>query len=352
LNRCGTPLLEIVSEPDIRSSAEAKTYLEELRLLMSYLKVSDCNMQEGSLRCDANVNLHVHTDGGHSSPTPIVEVKNLNSFRGVEAAIEYEAKRQLEEFQKTGRKLGDPGVTKETRGWDADGGYTFAQRGKEEAADYRYFPDPDLVPVTITDEHLQQLRECLIEFPADRRERFLAAYGLSRYDAGVIIDQGIHFAGYFETVAETCGDGKQAANWCTQDVQRELNERQIPIEDFPIPAVVLGTVLKRIVEGELTVKSGREAFSVLLEEADDAKALIPLRVDEIISERGLKVVKDTGALESVIDQVIARNERIASDVRGGKQQAVGPLVGQVMKEVKGADPKTVRQMLINRICQS
>ncbi len=230
LNRTGTPLLEIVSEPDLRSAAEAKAYLQELKLLLNYLEVSDCNMQEGSLRCDANVNLHIHQEG-KNIPTPIVEVKNLNSFRGVEMAIDYEIERQLKEWEATGKKLGE--VAKETRGWDAERNMTFAQRGKEEASDYRYFPDPDLVPVTVSEEFLEEIRAETCEYPADRRARFREAYDLSYYDAAVIIDQGRAFADYYEDVAKHCGDGKQAANWVTQDVQRELNDRGIGIEEFP-----------------------------------------------------------------------------------------------------------------------
>src|SRR6266481_1758495 len=202
LNRAGTPLLEIVSQPDLRSPAEAKRYLEELKLLLTYLNVSDCNMQEGSLRCDANVNLHILQEDGHKIATPIVEVKNLNSFRNVELALEYEVKRQYEEWQKTGRKLGD--VAKETRGWDATRSVTFAQRGKEEASDYRYFPDPDLVPVTVSEKFLDSIRATLGEFPADRRRRLIAESGLSAYDARVIVDKGAAFADYFEEVAKLC----------------------------------------------------------------------------------------------------------------------------------------------------
>ncbi len=189
LNRAGTPLLEIVSEPDLRSAAEAKTCLEELHLMLTYLGVSDCNMQEGSLRCDANVNLHLDAPEG-TVATPIVEVKNLNSFRGVEAAIEFEVRRQLQEYQKSGRRWGDLGVEKETRGWNADRGATFAQRGKEEASDYRYFPDPDLVPVSVSAADVDRLRGQLCELPASRRQRFEQQFALSAYDAAVIVNQG------------------------------------------------------------------------------------------------------------------------------------------------------------------
>ncbi|MCA9069970.1 MAG: Asp-tRNA(Asn)/Glu-tRNA(Gln) amidotransferase subunit GatB, partial [Planctomycetaceae bacterium] len=351
LNRCGTPLVEIVSEPDIRSAQEAKAYLEELRLLLTYLGVSDCNMQEGSLRCDANVNLQFPGENGETIATPIVEVKNLNSFRGVEAAVEFEAKRQWDLYQKTKIKLGDPGGQKETRGWNADRNYTFEQRGKEEASDYRYFPDPDLVPVTVTPERIESVKESLCEFPAPRRQRFRETWQLSAYDAAVIIDQGQSFADYFESVANSCGDGKQAANWVTQDVQRELNDRQIPIEEFPIGAEVLGALLKCVTDGEITVKSGREVFTVLLEEADNGKSPTPKRIAEIIEEKDLKVVSDTGALDGVISTVIARNQKAVEDFQSGKQAAVGALIGQVMREVKGADAKVVRQMLIDRMSQ-
>jgi aspartyl-tRNA(Asn)/glutamyl-tRNA(Gln) amidotransferase subunit B len=347
LNRAGTPLVEIVSQPDLRSPAEAKQYLEELKLLLTYLGVSDCNMQEGSLRCDVNINLHVHTDDGHVVPTPIVEVKNLNSFRGVELACEYEAKRQFEEFQKTGQRLGQ--VPKKTFGWDMDRGKTYPLREKEEASDYRYFPDPDLVPVTVTDAFLEEIRATLGEFPAARRERFVEAWGLSEYDAGVIITQGQDWADYFETVAQTCGDGKQAANWVTQDVLRETNDRKLTIDRFPIPAAVLGGVLKRIVDGKMTVKGGREVFAELLALPTDQVS--DAAVERVIAEKGLLLVTDTGAVDQAIDAVLAdpKHAKAIADVRGGKQQAAGPLIGQVMKHLKGADPKAVRERILERI---
>ncbi len=350
LNRCGTPLLEIVSKPDIRSAEEARVFLEELRLLLRYIEVSDCNMQEGSLRCDANVNLHVRHNG-ETVATPIVEIKNLNTFRGVEAAIEYETQQQIKKFEADpdGYRIGK--VPKATHGWNADRGVTFEQRGKEEAADYRYFPDPDLCPVAVSDDEVAEIRATLCEFPASRRHRYVSELGLSDYDAGVIIDQGRRYADYFEAVASECGDGKQAANWLTQDVQRELNERKIEIDEFPIPAVVLGTLLKQVVASEITVKSGREVFTVLLSEGDDGKTLEPSRVGEVIAEKGLKVEQDTGKIEAIIDAVVARNEKAAEDVKAGKLQAVGPLIGQVMRELKGADAKAVRQMIIDRLTE-
>ncbi len=363
LNRAGTPLLEIVSQPDLRSASEAKTFLEELKLLLTYIGVSDCNMQEGSLRCDANVNLHVHTDDGQKIATPIVEVKNLNSFRGVEQAIEFEVARQFEEWQKTKHGIND--VPKQTRGWDANRGATFAQRGKEEASDYRYFPDPDLTPVTVSDEFFAEVKSELCELPAARRRRYRADLGLSHYDADVIVSQGDHFTHYFEQVAQLCGDGKQAANWLTQDILRELNARSLTIDTFPIKPNVLGDLLQRVTSNQITVKSAREVFNALLAEYDVAHAaahdsdaaadhestvdLSTARVEALIAERGLAAVTDTSAFTSVIAAVIARNPKPVADFKSGKQAAVGSLIGQIMKELKGADAKVVREMLIDEL---
>jgi aspartyl-tRNA(Asn)/glutamyl-tRNA(Gln) amidotransferase subunit B len=347
LNRAGTPLLEIVSQPDLRSPAEARHYLEELRLLLTYLKVSDCNMQEGSLRCDANVNLHILQDDGHIIATPIVEVKNLNSFRNVELALEYEVKRQYDEWEKTGRKLGD--VAKETRGWDAARGVTFAQRGKEEASDYRYFPDPDLVPVTVSELFLDSIRATLGEFPADRRKRLIADCGLSTYDARVIVDQGEAFADYFEEVAELCGDAKQASNWVTQDVLREMNERNLTIDRFPIRAAVLANLLERIHKKQISIKSAREVFIELLVENSSRRPIASSHIDQIIAEKNLALVTDSGELERAIAEVVGRNPKAVADFKSGKQAAVGALIGQVMKAVKGADPQTVRTMLVEKL---
>lgn len=348
LNRCGTPLMEIVSEPDIRTPGEARRFLEEMKLLLTYIAVSDCNMQEGSLRCDANINLHIPTDNGGHVATPIVEVKNMNSIRNVELALEYESTRQFEEFQKTGVKLGDPGGNKVTRGWDANRNVSFEQRGKEEASDYRYFPDPDLVPVTVSEEKLEEIRQATCELPASRRNRLQTAYGLSEYDASVVIDQGGAFADYYEIVAKG-SDGKQAANWVTQDVLREMNERKVDIDAFAIRPDVLASVLKRVTDAEITIKSGREVFAALLQDADNELAIGVNRIDQIIDERGLKAVSDSGALAGIIAAVIRRNEQAATDFRNGKQAAVGRLIGEVMRECKGADAKTVRAMLIEEL---
>ncbi len=348
LNRAGTPLLEIVSEPDIRSAEEARLYLEELRLLLLTIGVSDCNMQEGSLRCDANVNLHIH-ENGETIPTPIVEIKNLNSFRFLEAAIEYEVKRQLGQWEKERKRLGDVDAPKTTRGFDPDRGITILQRGKEGAADYRYFPCPDLVPVVVSEEELAAIRSTLVEFPSARRRRYRDQLGLSAYDAQVIVNQGNEFADYYDAVVAICGDGKLAANWTTQDVLRQTNDRRQTLGEFPVTAEILGTLLSKVAKNELTIKAARDVFAALLAEADEEKPISKERIDAIVAEKGLATVSDTGAIEAVINAVIARNEKAAADVRAGKQQALGPLVGQVMKELKGADAKVVRQLLIDKL---
>lgn len=345
LNRCGTPLVEIVSEPDLRSAQEARTYLEELKLLLTYINVSDCNMQEGSLRCDANVNLHVHQETGESIPTPIVEIKNLNSFRGVEQAIEYEIQRQWKAWQETGLSLKE--VPKETRGWDADRGITLEQRGKEDAADYRYFPDPDLAPVKVTDADRERILEKLCERPAERRARLEERYQLSAYDAAVIIDQGIDFADYFEAVAESSQNGKQTSNWITQDVLRELKERGLEIAEFPIKPDVLSAILQKVNANEITNNSARIVFQELLNNSKGA--LGAEQIQKIVEEKGLGLVSDTGELDAIIQAVVDKNAKAVADFQSGKQAAVGALIGQVMRELKGADPKMVRQILIEKM---
>ena len=347
LNRAGTPLLEIVSQPDIRSPQEARMYLEELKLLLNYLGVSDCNMQEGSLRCDANINLHIKGEDGETIPTPLVEIKNLNSFRAAEAAMEYESRRQFQEWKETRKRMGE--VPKETRGWDERREMTFAQRGKEEASDYRYFPDPDLVPVTVSDAFFEEVRSELCELPAARRVRFQQEYGLSTYDAGVLIDQGLTFADYFEDVARACGDGKLATNWVTQDVLREMNERKVSVDEFAIRPAELASLLQKISDNVITTKSAREVFTTLLADADAGTQPTPERIEQIISNNGLAIVSDTGQLDGVIAAVVGRNAKAADDFRNGKQAAIGRLIGEVMREVKGADPKVVRQMIIDTI---
>ena len=231
LNRAGIPLLEIVTEPEIRSPADARGCLEELRLTLRYLEVSDCEMQEGSLRCDANVNLHINKDG-QTIATPIVEIKNLNSFRAVEKALIYEAERQYQKWQEDGKTIKD--APKTTRGWNDVEEVTKPQREKETAADYRYFPEPDLVPVVVDAAWLDRIRASIGELPAARRQRFETDYGLSPYDANVLVEQGQDVADYYDAVAKATGEFKLASNWIQQDVLRTIKEKKLTVAEFPV----------------------------------------------------------------------------------------------------------------------
>jgi aspartyl-tRNA(Asn)/glutamyl-tRNA(Gln) amidotransferase subunit B len=343
LNRAGTPLLEIVTKPDIRSAVEAHAFLDELKLLLTYLEVSDCNMQEGSLRCDANVNLHI-ADDGSTIATPIVEIKNLNSFRGVEQSIDYEARRQFEQWKQTGQKFGD--VPKETRGWDAERGVTFGQRGKEEASDYRYFPDPDLVPVTISETWKRELLEQLGEFPATKRRRFETEHEVSLYDASVIVAQGRLFADEFEELANACGDWKLAANWMTQNVLRAMKEGIV------INRELLKENLLAIKSGGITTHSGRIVYEAIASGGITVGGSAKVSVERFIAEKGLRTKSSPDELSPIVDEVLAANAKIVADFKGGKQQAIGALIGQVMKKTKGADPQVVRALLQTRIAEA
>ena len=348
LNRAGTPLLEIVTEPDLRSGADAKAMLQELRLLLRYLGVSDCNMQEGSLRCDANVNLQL-TGRADETATPIVEIKNLNSFRSVEAAVEYEAKRQYDEFQKTGETI-ETG-TKQTRGFDADRGRTIPQREKEAEADYRYFPCPDLLPVTLDEAAIAAIEDEVPERPAERRRRFISDLRLSEYDAGVLVEAGRGVSDYFEETAEAVveetGDAKPAANWVSQEVLRDLKGREI--DQFPVPAAILGDLILRVEKRELASKAAREVFAALLEQGEADEKLTKKSIDRIIDDRGLAAVGGGAQLDAAIEAALEQHEKAVQDVKRGNDKAAGPIIGTVMKNVKGADPKSVREAILAAI---
>lgn len=341
LNRAGTPLVEIVTEPDLRSAREARLLLEEIRLLLLYLGVSDCNMQEGNLRCDANINLHIHHDSGLTTKTPIVEIKNLNSFRFLEQACEYEIDRQLKTYG-TMTQIHDR--TKRTYGFDPARSITFEQRSKEEAADYRYFPDPDLVPVTVTREQVAHWETLVPERPQDRRRRYHSAMGLTPYDASVIIEQGRPFADFFENIVAHGADPKQAANWLTQDIQRILNERKCGINEFPVPADLVGLILAKVSEKSLTLKAAREALDLLVERSEE-QPVSAATLDQIIQERGLAIVQDDSLLQEIIQKVIEKNPKPVADYLGGKPAAAGSLLGQVMREARGADPQVVKSLV-------
>ncbi len=344
LNRTGTPLLEIVTEPDLRSSAEAKAFLNELKLLLIYLGVSDCNMQEGSLRVDANVNLHIPTNlplpagEGLIEATPIVEIKNMNSFRAVERALDYEAERQWHEWQETKRKLGDS--RKQTRGWDDVAGITRGQRSKEESSDYRYFPDPDLAPVTVDPKQVSEIRAQLGELPAVLRARLESDFGLSAYDADVLINQGQLIVDYFVEVAQATADSKAAANWVTQDVLRTLKERDLAIEQLPVSSASLADLIKRVKSGEIPSPRARDVFQAMVDKRLDAAAAM--------KAIGIAAV-DESELVALCQKLLATNPKTIADVKSGKTQAIGALIGQAKKLNPNVDPSRVREVCLQLI---
>jgi aspartyl-tRNA(Asn)/glutamyl-tRNA(Gln) amidotransferase subunit B len=343
LNRTGTPLLEIVSKPDINSPREAYLYLTELKLLLRYIKVSDCNMQEGSLRCDANISLKVPRDG-EVVQTPQVEVKNMNSFKAVEAALAFEAQRLFKEFQKTGKTSKD--VPKSTRAWDEDAGKTFLMRQKEEAFDYRYFPEPDLAPIEISHDWLEKIKETIPELPAERRAKFMrpteeGGYGSSPYEAGVLI-QDDSIADYFEATVQLGADPKLASNWVMGDVMRELNEQKVSIAEFPIREDRLAQLLKLVAAKKINTTAAKEIFLEMLKSRKTP--------DELVKEKGLLQISDQSELEEVVDRIIAENPKPVEDFKKGKKAARGFIVGLVMKETRGkANPKVVNQILSEKL---
>jgi aspartyl-tRNA(Asn)/glutamyl-tRNA(Gln) amidotransferase subunit B len=340
LNRAGTPLLEIVSQPDLSAPEEAKAYLEEIRLLLRELEVSDCEMQEGSLRCDANVNIHVPQADGTVAVTPIVEVKNLNSFRAVERAMKYEAQRQYDEFRRTGKKIGE--ASKATAGWDENRGVTVVMRRKEESADYRYFPEPDLVPVQVDSAWQETVRSGLGELPAAQRLRLQQQYGLSAYDAGLLAGQGRALVRYFEDTAQQSGDAKAACNWIANQVLQTLNERKIAIDAFPIAAAHLGGLVQQVRATGLNNQRAKEVYGHMLETGSSA--------EKAVEALGFKVVSDESQLVEIIRRAIAGNPKAVSDYKKGKTKAADAIKGAVMRETKGlAKIETVQELLLREL---
>jgi aspartyl-tRNA(Asn)/glutamyl-tRNA(Gln) amidotransferase subunit B len=338
LNRAGTPLCEIVTQPDLRSPQEARAWLNELKLLLVYLGVSDCNMQEGSLRVDANVNLHIPCPDGRVAKTPIVEIKNMNSFRSVERALTYEAARQYDEWQATKAEMGK--IPKQTRGWDDPAGVTRAQRHKEESSDYRYFPDPDLVPVTVGEPQLAAVRASMGEPPTVLRKTLAEKWAISAYDADVLVNQGRELVAYFEDVATRVGEGKVASNWLQQDVLRTLNERGESIDAFPIRPEALADLIGRVQKGDFDTSRGREIFAEVLASGRS--------VADVVASLGIAAVGDD-ELISLCKELLAANPKIVADVQGGKEQAAAGLIGQAKKKNPNVNPGKVRQMCIDLI---
>ena len=332
LNRAGTPLLEIVSEPDLRSAKEAVAYLKKLHSIIRYLDISDAIMAQGSMRCDANVSIRPVGQKEFGTRT---EIKNINSFKFVEKAINHEVQRQKDVLEDGGR------IVQETRLYDADRDETRSMRSKEVANDYRYFPEPDLLPIVIDDAYIDAIRATLPELPDTRAARFVSDYGLSEYDAGVLVATR-EMADYFETTAKLSGDSKLAANWVSQDLQALLNKHSWELSDSPIQAGRLATLIRRIKHNTISGKIAKTVFEAMLDDNSD--------VDEIIEAKGLKQVTDSGALESLVDQVIANNPDQVQQYRDGKVQVIGFLVGQCMQLSKGkANPAQVNEILRSKL---
>lgn len=334
LNRAGTPLLEIVSEPEIYSAKEAVAYLKALHRLVVYLDICDGNMQEGSFRCDANVS--IRPKGSNTLGTR-TELKNINSFRYVERAIEYEIERQISVKESGGT------IVQETRLYDPTKHETRAMRSKEEANDYRYFPDPDLLPVIIDDEFIAQVKANLPELPHKKRERFMQQYALSSYDASVLVSSK-PLADYYEQAVQAAGgEGKLTANWISSELLGMLNKESLEIQQTPIPAGQLGKLVARIVDTTISGKIAKTIFETLWAQTGSD-------VDEIIDKQGLKQVTDTSTIEKMIDEIIAANPSQVADYRAGKDKLFGYFVGQAMKASGGKlNPKQLNDLLKKKL---
>ncbi|WP_369601727.1 Asp-tRNA(Asn)/Glu-tRNA(Gln) amidotransferase subunit GatB [Hahella sp. SMD15-11] len=336
LNRAGTPLLEIVSEPDLRSAREAVAYLRKLHAIVTYLGISDGDMSQGSMRCDCNVSVRPK---GQTELGTRTEIKNVNSFRFVEKAINYEIERQIEILEDGGK------IVQETRLYDSERDETRSMRSKEFANDYRYFPDPDLLPVEIDDDYIEAIRVTLPELPEAKQSRFQEQYGLSATDASILASSRAQ-ADYFEKAAEVAGDPRLAANWVMGEVAKFLNQNDLEIGRCPVSAEALGQLLARIRDNTISGKIAQDVFEAMW--AGEGSA------DEIIEKRGLRQVTDTGAIEKIVDEVIAANAaqveqyRAADDTKRGK--LIGFFVGQVMKASRGkANPQLVNQVLRDKL---
>lgn len=334
LNRAGTPLLEIVSEPDMRSANEAVLYLKKLHSIVRYLGISDANMQEGSFRCDVNVSIRPK---GDTKLYTRCEIKNMNSFKFIEKAIAYEVNRQIEAWEDG---VYDEEVVQETRLFDPEKGETRSMRGKEDAADYRYFPDPDLRPLIISDEMLAQYSK-IPELPDEKKERFVQAYGLKEYDA-CVITSSLEMAHFFEAMLEEGISGKNAVTWLTVELQGRLKEG-VTLFNSPVQAKTLAMIVKRIEDNTISGKAAKEVLDALME--NDTQD-----VDGMIEKLGLKQVSDDGAILAIIDEILAANQDKVAEYKSGKDKLFAFFVGQTMKASKGsANPAKVNELLLQRL---
>ncbi len=338
LNRAGTPLLEIVSEPEMRSANEAVAYAKALHSLVVWLGVCDGNMQEGSFRCDVNVSVR---PVGQKEFGTRCEIKNLNSFRFMEEAIHYEVRRQIELIEDGGK------VIQATRLWDPDKKETRSMRTKEDAQDYRYFPDPDLPPLVIQQDWIERVKADMPELPGALRARFTGEYGLPEYDS-LVLTSSKAMATYYEAVVAAAGkeNAKAAANWMMGDVSSTLNREGVELDDSPVSAAQLAQLLKRIADGTISNKAGKEVFAAMWEAKSNDENL----ADTVIEQKGLKQISDTGALEAIVDEVLAANAKSVEQYRAGKEAAINALIGQTMKASKGkANPAQVTELLKKKL---
>ena len=332
LNRAGTPLLEIVSEPEMRNAKEAVAYMKTMHSLVRFLGISDGNMQEGSFRCDANVSIRPK---GQEAFGTRAEIKNLNSFRFIERAINHEVERQIDILESGGE------VAQETRLYDSDKDETRSMRSKEEANDYRYFPDPDLLPVIIDDEFIESVRKVMPELPQQKRHRFIDELGLSKHDAAVLTSSK-DMADYFEAVLVVAGEAKLSANWVMVELAGALNKEGMDINDSPIDAKRLGGMIQRIADNTISGKIAKQIFEAMWSSKDDA--------DTIIEAKGLKQITDSSAIEGMIDEILANNQPQVEQYKAGQEKMLGFFVGQVMKASQGkANPQQVNEILRDKL---
>lgn len=331
-NRTGVPLAEIVSEPDIRTPAQAREYLNYLKKTLEYLGVSDCNMEEGSLRCDANISLRPR---GEEQFGTKVELKNMNSFKAIEKALAYEQKRQRKIIDNTDE------IIQETRTWDEDKNKTISMRGKEEANDYRYFPEPDLVPLEINESWAEEIKQRLPEMPSVRKNRFIEEYEIPEYDADVLTDSR-ELADLFEECVAEYNDPKEVSNWIMGEFLRLVNEEKMEVGETKITGQLLGKMLKMMEEDVISSKIAKTVFEEMFYTGKDP--------EDIVEEKGLKQISDEDKLEKLVEEIIEDNPEAVEDIKNGKDKAIGYLVGQVMKETKGkANPQMVNQMFRDKI---
>ena len=332
MNRCAVPLIEIVSEPDIRSADEAVAYMQTLKSILEYLDVCDCKMQEGSLRCD--VNLSVRPRGQKEFGTR-TETKNLNSFKAIHNSIEFEIKRQIEEVENGGK------IYQETRRWDDAKGIGYAMRSKEDAHDYRYFPEPDLAPIVLSEEYIQNLKDNLPEMPHVKKERYMKEFDLPEYDADILTSSK-KSAKFFEEANDICNNPKAVSNWIMGDFTRMLNEKEIEIDESKVTAQNLAELITLIDKGTISSKIAKQVFEDMFETGENAK--------DIVEKKGLVQMSDEGAIKEIVQKVVDANPQSIVDYKAGKDRAIGFLVGQIMKETKGkANPQIVNKLLLEII---